>query len=102
MFLSKNYFLYLTTILLLTLLIGFGCKEKSDVVGEDDETGIISLSGQIINNISGIPIEEATIVITGTGETITLKSDSQRSEEHTSELQSRENLVCRLLLDEKK
>src|SRR5690606_40594682 len=24
--------------------------------------------------------------------------DSQRSEEHTSELQSRENLVCRLLL----
>src|SRR5690606_41491636 len=26
----------------------------------------------------------------------------QRSEEHTSELQSRENLVCRLLLDKKK
>src|SRR5690606_41715679 len=28
-------------------------------------------------------------------------SDSQRSEEHTSELQSRENLVCRLLLEKK-
>src|SRR5690606_41139028 len=27
---------------------------------------------------------------------------SQRSEEHTSELQSRENLVCRLLLEKKK
>src|SRR5690606_40936197 len=27
--------------------------------------------------------------------------DSFRSEEHTSELQSRENLVCRLLLDKK-
>src|SRR5215475_15881420 len=27
---------------------------------------------------------------------------SRRSEEHTSELQSRENLVCRLLLDKKK
>src|SRR5690606_40443242 len=26
-------------------------------------------------------------------------SDSNRSEEHTSELQSRENLVCRLLLE---
>src|SRR5690606_39296227 len=26
---------------------------------------------------------------------------SQRSEEHTSELQSRENLVCRLLLEKK-
>src|SRR5690606_41735468 len=28
--------------------------------------------------------------------------DIQRSEEHTSELQSRENLVCRLLLEKKK
>src|SRR5690606_41498626 len=27
--------------------------------------------------------------------------DGQRSEEHTSELQSRENLVCRLLLEKK-
>src|SRR5690606_20891826 len=30
------------------------------------------------------------------------KSSSLRSEEHTSELQSRENLVCRLLLEKKK
>src|SRR5436309_10415297 len=29
-------------------------------------------------------------------------TDDQRSEEHTSELQSRENLVCRLLLEKKK
>src|SRR5690606_41454202 len=28
--------------------------------------------------------------------------DGNRSEEHTSELQSRENLVCRLLLEKKK
>src|SRR5690606_42128959 len=28
--------------------------------------------------------------------------ERQRSEEHTSELQSRENLVCRLLLEKKK
>src|SRR5690606_41044796 len=28
--------------------------------------------------------------------------DFERSEEHTSELQSRENLVCRLLLEKKK
>src|SRR5256886_6526506 len=28
--------------------------------------------------------------------------DSERSEEHTSELQSQSNLVCRLLLDKKK
>src|SRR6266511_3140025 len=31
-----------------------------------------------------------------------LASDKARSEEHTSELQSRENLVCRLLLEKKK
>src|SRR5690606_40270228 len=30
------------------------------------------------------------------------QSDRGRSEEHTSELQSRENLVCRLLLEKKK
>src|SRR5690606_39516807 len=30
------------------------------------------------------------------------RSASGRSEEHTSELQSRENLVCRLLLEKKK
>src|SRR5690606_41700913 len=33
---------------------------------------------------------------------IPLPSSSMRSEEHTSELQSRENLVCRLLLEKKK
>src|SRR5690606_39435522 len=33
---------------------------------------------------------------------ITVPSHSGRSEEHTSELQSREKLVCRLLLEKKK
>src|SRR5690606_42145448 len=32
----------------------------------------------------------------------TRRPGSRRSEEHTSELQSRENLVCRLLLEKKK
>src|SRR5207302_10103471 len=32
----------------------------------------------------------------------THRRDPDRSEEHTSELQSRENLVCRLLLEKKK
>src|SRR5690606_41850644 len=31
-----------------------------------------------------------------------LRTAARRSEEHTSELQSRENLVCRLLLEKKK
>src|SRR5690606_41002179 len=33
---------------------------------------------------------------------ITPSTKAERSEEHTSELQSRENLVCRLLLEKKK
>src|SRR5690606_41824136 len=33
---------------------------------------------------------------------VTLVLEGARSEEHTSELQSRENLVCRLLLEKKK
>src|SRR2546430_8124570 len=40
----------------------------------------------------------------GSGGTIAmvLKSGTKRSEEHTSELQSQSNLVCRLLLEKKK
>src|SRR2546421_5915561 len=33
---------------------------------------------------------------------LALASDDERSEEHTSELQSRSDLVCRLLLEKKK
>src|SRR5207302_2739941 len=45
----------------------------------------------------------ATVVVTGDEPaTVLLKPGQERSEEHTSELQSRENLVCRLLLEKKK
>src|SRR5690606_39659988 len=43
---------------------------------------IISFSREVINFSTGV-------------------STAERSEEHTSELQSRENLVCRLLLEKK-
>src|SRR3712207_8585781 len=36
------------------------------------------------------------------GDTIYVAGNFQRSEEHTSELQSRQYLVCRLLLEKKK
>src|SRR5690606_41727759 len=46
--------------------------------------------------------EGATVVITGRDEGRLADAAKQvRSEEHTSELQSRENLVCRLLLEKK-
>src|SRR5690606_39952076 len=42
------------------------------------------------------------VVLTWSGDPATTQSIQWRSEEHTSELQSRENLVCRLLLEKKK
>src|SRR5690606_39712224 len=42
----------------------------------------------------------AAITLPGLGSSCQV-STSERSEEHTSELQSRENLVCRLLLEKK-
>src|SRR5690606_40328400 len=43
-------------------------------------------------------IEPAHLAVIGIGD----EAGIERSEEHTSELQSRENLVCRLLLEKKK
>src|SRR5690606_30104054 len=40
--------------------------------------------------------------VTWANDVLYLADDAGRSEEHTSELQSRENLVCRLLLEKKK
>src|SRR5690606_39892214 len=44
----------------------------------------------------GISIPEHATAVHG------ITNEKVRSEEHTSELQSRENLVCRLLLEKKK
>src|SRR5690606_42151011 len=42
------------------------------------------------------------IIVNEAGASVYSASPLARSEEHTSELQSRENLVCRLLLEKKK
>src|SRR5207302_5583358 len=41
-------------------------------------------------------------IATRSRDDVCLARSARRSEEHTSELQSRENLVCRLLLEKKK
>src|SRR5690606_40160471 len=55
---------------------------------------------QVGHGVINVILDEAHLL------NITVKPQSQgrglRSEEHTSELQSRENLVCRLLLEKKK
>src|SRR5690606_881081 len=48
------------------------------------------------------PREELREVLDDVGRAEVFKMEQRRSEEHTSELQSRENLVCRLLLEKKK
>src|SRR5690606_41161634 len=59
--------------------------------------------------ITGMPTSFFTCAVASTnaarGTEVTMvgtRASCQRSEEHTSELQSRENLVCRLLLEKKK
>src|SRR5690606_42096953 len=47
-------------------------------------------------------LSSATFSIASAQHPSSWSSTFQRSEEHTSELQSRENLVCRLLLEKKK
>src|SRR5690606_13592172 len=49
----------------------------------------------------GIPLSEQKMLANVAVDAV-FDSVSVRSEEHTSELQSRENLVCRLLLEKKK
>src|SRR3712207_8022508 len=46
--------------------------------------------------------EAAAVVLSGSARGLHDPVEGQRSEEHTSELQSRQYLVCRLLLEKKK
>src|SRR5690606_40616293 len=55
-----------------------------------------SITGQL-KQLGKLPPEERKAA----GAAINEVRDTVRSEEHTSELQSRENLVCRLLLEKK-
>src|SRR5690606_39584130 len=79
-----------------TLDNGFYTSGSLNYVKTDQETPPIGGTGSVMGNLlflpssydlTNYPFEHP---ITG------------RSEEHTSELQSRENLVCRLLLEKKK
>src|SRR5438874_6457672 len=62
-------------------------------VMHDDQHGTAIISGAALLNaleLAGKSLAEVRVVFSG------------RSEEHTSELQSRRDLVCRLLLEKKK
>src|SRR5690606_42058458 len=62
-------------------------------------------TNRIYNNLkreTGFPRSLIDIKLTFKLHYLALFKEFHRSEEHTSELQSRENLVCRLLLEKKK
>src|SRR5699024_11718600 len=70
-------------------------KEQHEVVGHQITKDDKVLIGQMIDEITERNDVEIVLLTGGTG-------ISKRSEEHTSELQSRFDLVCRLLLEKKK
>src|SRR5690606_42109771 len=65
------------------------------------------VSGDLLAAVVLSASPDKVVVARSSGEVITITGKQHafakpRSEEHTSELQSRENLVCRLLLEKKK
>src|SRR5690625_6801606 len=82
-------------------------QEKLISIELDPETGtnevnklmnqFMNPTEEIIANLNILSVENYL-----TGEKIISNGESVRSEEHTSELQSRGHLVCRLMLEKKK
>src|SRR5690606_41485748 len=79
-----------------------------DTLSLHDALPISALARQVARGIGEVegmsarlrtvpPVAPVTVVATAP-----VPEEGARSEEHTSELQSRENLVCRLLLEKKK
>src|SRR2546430_12467018 len=52
--------------------------------------------------LRGVLHQAAFVASLAAGPLLILEAEGTRSEEHTSELQSQSNLVCRLLLEKKK
>src|SRR5690606_40522119 len=70
-------------------------------VGFEDNADLGKVRGQLV----GAGFDNPVVVHFGSERDVLIKFQAEpdkRSEEHTSELQSRENLVCRLLLEKKK
>src|SRR5207302_10485691 len=67
--------------------------------GDEDHVGALEHLFDLLAVVLGRPRANVRV---GTGAKTAGQFPTDRSEEHTSELQSRENLVCRLLLEKKK
>src|SRR5690606_39282017 len=74
--------------------------QQIEAVGIVSGTGVPELAHRFVDYVLS---EEVQSLIPTTNWMFPVNAETPlRSEEHTSELQSRENLVCRLLLEKKK
>ena len=89
----------------------FGGIQRCDIVANAvlETSAVIGLDVPLVIRLSGTNFEEGRAIVDASNldchsvETLAegAKAIVERSEEHTSELQSRRNLVCRLLLEKK-
>src|SRR5690606_2545358 len=80
-------------------LSGIGCSSKAPAYYLNNSHGFNTVHGRMPSVATGANMANKDLTYLG----VSGDGDSaSRSEEHTSELQSRENLVCRLLLEKKK
>src|SRR5690606_42100082 len=78
----------------------FPTRRSSDL-GSGGKTTVKTMLAHILNECGAVLATKGSLN-NHIGVPLTLLELQVRSEEHTSELQSRENLVCRLLLENKK
>src|SRR5256712_13390255 len=71
-------------------------REKTVQGTAADKILMMDISGVISDKGSSNPLSESEDLVARIKEELTLAAEDSRSEEHTSELQSRSDLVCRL------
>src|SRR5690606_41893336 len=79
-------------------LHSFPTRRSSDLLAQSKESNKIE-SGDVVGSTTR---RQAMKRMMWVAPAVVATATLRRSEEHTSELQSRENLVCRLLLEKKK
>src|SRR5690625_5363288 len=82
-------------------VLAYGAARGDLEVPNDDLVGPIDSSDEWIRKRTGIVTRTRASKDVGVKD-LSLTAARERSEEHTSELQSRGHLVCRLLLEKKK
>src|SRR5690606_40949414 len=80
-------------------VVGYGSVGGARAV---EHLRTIAIELQMAPTRTGVHIQGADFMATWQQDKPLAEIGALRSEEHTSELQSRENLVCRLLLEKKK